>query len=60
MKMIETLTEQQKLNILSGQVDGIFMYLLQPNDPFYNIGAEMCIGYYFEHSASTDLSLTLS
>ena len=57
MRILETLTDTQKLTILQGGVDGIFTNMFLENDPLYQYREALCLGYYFEHSGSKNTSL---
>ena len=46
MKLWETLTSQQKNDLLMGNVVGIFPYLVLSNDAYYDKLYDLCLGYY--------------
>ena len=56
MKLIETLTNQQKIDLLSGDAVGIFPYLILPEDAYHDKIYEMCLGYYMSHSGEKTIS----
>lgn len=56
MRMIETLTMSQKMEMLNGTPAGIFPTMILPADPFYSILPQLCIGYYFERSGEKTVS----
>lgn len=57
MRIFETLTDEQKLTIVQGGVDGIFTTMILENDPIFKYKHDLCLGYYFEHSGSKQVSL---
>lgn len=58
MKLIETLTTQQKINMLNGSVVGIFPSMILPSDVFYSILKDLCLGYYTTRSGEKTISVT--
>lgn len=56
MRMIETLTMSQKMEMLNGTPTGIFPTMILPADPFYSILPQLCVGYYFERSGEKTVS----
>lgn len=58
MKLIETLTIQQKLNMLNGSVVGIFPSMILPEDIFHSILEDLCLGYYTARSGEKTISVT--
>lgn len=58
MRILETLTPTQQINILSGNIDGIFTTMFADNDVFKEHHKELCIGYYIYHSADKCISPT--
>lgn len=58
MKLIETLTTQQKINLLNGAIVGIFPNLFNSTDAFYGKLYELCLGYYLQRSGMKTISVT--
>lgn len=58
MKLRETLTKQQTIDLLSGNVVGIFPYMILSEDAFYSKLYELCLGYYTERSGEKTISMT--
>ena len=58
MKLRETLTNQQTLDLLSGNVVGIFPSMILSNDAFYSKLYELCLGYYTARSGEKTISIT--
>lgn len=56
MKLIETLTSEQKLQLLSGNVVGIFPSMVLSTDVFYDALYDMCLGYYMSRSGEKTIS----
>ena len=56
MKLIDTLTAQQKLDMLNGNYVGIFPTMFVDTDEFYSTLSQICFGYYMEHSGSKTIS----
>ena len=56
MKLIETLTNQQKIDLFVGNAVGIFPYLVLSSDAYYSKLYEMCLGYYLSHSGEKNIS----
>ena len=56
MKLLETLTTQQQINILDGLESGIFDYILWDGDPFNDDKTEMAKEYYFSRSGDKTVS----
>lgn len=60
MKLIDTLTSQQKVDLLNGEIVGIFPAMVLSTDAFYNKLHELCLGYYTARSGAKTISLTYS
>lgn len=58
MKLRETLTKQQTIDLLSGNVVGIFPYMILSEDVFYGKLYELCLGYYTARSGEKTISMT--
>lgn len=58
MKIIETLTTQQKIDLISGSVVGIFPYIIQSTDAFFDKQYPICLGYYLNRSGEKTISPT--
>lgn len=56
MKMIDTLTTQEKISMLNGNSVGIFNKLIIEGDAFYTEKNSMCANYYVGHSGSKTVS----
>lgn len=56
MKIKETITVQQKVQMYNGNSVGIFPYMIKSGDSFYDERNNLCLGYYTEHSANKTLS----
>ena len=52
MKIIETLTEAEKLSLLQGVSAGIFDTISIVDDDYFDIISEICTGYYFARSGN--------
>ena len=58
MKLRETLTTEQTIEMLNGNVVGIFPSMILSNDKFYSKLYELCFGYYMQRSGEKTISLT--
>lgn len=58
MRLKETLTKQQMVDLLSGSTVGIFPYIVLSTDLFYNKLYDLCLGYYTARSAEKTISPT--
>lgn len=58
MKLKETLTPQQMIELLNGTAVGIFPYMILSGDAYFNKLYELCIGYYLNRSAEKTISPT--
>lgn len=56
MKMIETLTTQQKVDMLNGASVGIFPSMILPDDIFFDRVGDICLGYYTARSGEKTIS----
>lgn len=56
MKLIETLTEQNQIQMLEGELVGIFPELIKSTDPWFNEASDMCIQYYTQRSGLKSIS----
>ena len=58
MKLLETLTNQQQIDMLNGQIVGIFPTMISPSDLFYSKAKDICLGYYTNRSGCKNISRT--
>lgn len=58
MKLIETLTTQQKVDMLNGSAVGLFPSMILADDPFYDRVGDLCLGYYTARSGEKNISPT--
>lgn len=58
MKLIDTLSTKDKIDLLNGTVVGIFPTMVLSTDAFYNKLYELCLGYYMQRSGAKTISLT--
>lgn len=56
MKLWETLTSQQKNDLLLGNAVGFFPYLVLSNDEYYDKLYDLCLGYYTLRSGEKTIS----
>ena len=56
MKLLETLSNEEKISLLNGNVVGIFNNLILEGDSFFNKKYELCLGYYFNRSGEKRIS----
>ncbi len=56
MRIIETLTTDDKLSMFGGDVVGIFKTLFKEGDPLLPYAYELCLGYYTMESADKTIS----
>ena len=56
MKLLETLSNEEKISLLNGNVVGIFTNLILEGDSFYNKKYDLCLGYYFNRSGEKRIS----
>ena len=56
MKLIETLTIQNKIDLLNGNIVGIFKSIFSANDKFYSQVPNMCSEYYLNWSGEKTIS----
>lgn len=56
MKVKNTLTKQQMLDMLNGNSVGFFTYMILNSDNFYNILNDLCLGYYMSRSGEKSIS----
>jgi hypothetical protein len=54
--MIDTLTTQQKSELLQGNYVGIFPTMFLDTDEFYSTLSQICFGYYMERSGNKSIS----
>lgn len=52
MQLIETLTTQQKIDMLNGEIVGIFNTAIIEDDLYHPLAKYICLGYYTERSAT--------
>lgn len=58
MKIIETLTTQQKIDLFNGNTVSFFVNLFQSTDSFYSMLYDLCLGYYTQRSGEKEISET--
>lgn len=58
MKINETLTIAQTVEMINGQTVGIFPTMILDGDSFFSLRYDLCLGYYMERSASKPISST--
>ena len=58
MRLRETLTNRQKIDLFNGQVVGIFPTMVLQEDAYYSKLKELCLGYYTARSAEKTISPT--
>lgn len=58
MKLIETLTTTQLVDLLNGNKVSFFNHLFNQNDSFYSKTNAICLGYYTERSGEKTISPT--
>lgn len=58
MKIIETLTTQQKIDLFNGNTVSFFINLFQQTDSFYSMLYDLCLGYYTQRSGEKEISET--
>lgn len=58
MKLRETLTIQQTIDLVGGNVVGFFPYMVVSTDVFYDKLYELCLGYYTARSGEKTISMT--
>lgn len=58
IRLLMTLPIQTQISMYRGEAVGFFQYLIKQEDPFYNLRADLCLGYYTEHAASKKLTST--
>lgn len=56
MKLLETLSEKQRTDIVLGNEHGIFQYAVLADDPFYKDITDLARGYYFGNSGAKSVS----
>lgn len=56
MILLNTLTTEQKISLMNGNVVGIFSELITSFDEFYDLRAELCLGYYMGRSGYRTIS----
>ena len=56
MLIKETLSRDEKLELLSGGIVGVFTELFKPEDEFYTLAPNLCLGYYTFRSANKKIS----
>lgn len=55
-KMLETLTTTEKISLINGNIVGMFPYIIQSGDDFYNDAHHICLGYYTQRSGEKTIS----
>lgn len=58
MRIIETLTKQNKFNMLTGTPVGIFPNMILSDDLYHRYISDLCLGYYTSRSGMKTLSPT--
>lgn len=56
MKVMETLTNEQKVDLLAGTPVGIFTTLFEASDPWIDKAGDCCAGYYLYRSGGKETS----
>lgn len=56
MKLLETLTQTQILNLLNNQVEGIFKTIIQSTDDWFSQASKISQLYYLTHSAKKTIA----
>lgn len=56
MRVIETLTTEQKISLFQGNVVGIFNSMITDEDLYSNIKYDLCFGYYINRSGYKTVS----
>lgn len=56
MKLKDTITPQQTVDLFNGEVVGFFPYLVLSSDSFYKHLYELCLNYYTSRSAEKTIS----
>ena len=56
MKIIETLTLEDKINLLNGSTVGFFPNLILSTDSFFSQAYNLCLGYYMNNSSNKTVS----
>ena len=56
MKVRETLTQSQTLDLLNGQTVGFFNSAISTEDVYFNLAYDLCLGYYIERSGDKPIS----
>lgn len=56
MKIIETLTLEDKINLLNGSTVGFFSNLILSTDSFFSQAYNLCLGYYMNNSSNKTVS----
>lgn len=56
MKLNDTITVIDRINLLRGDVVGVFKSIIQPSDAYYGDRHHMCIGYYMGRSGEKTVS----
>lgn len=60
MKMFDTLSDNDKLNMLNGNAVGLFPTMILNTDTFHHILPDLCLGYYTSRSGEKTISPTYS
>lgn len=58
LKIKETLTITQTVNLINGSTVGIFPTMILDTDPFFSLTYDLCLGYYMERSGDKPISQT--
>lgn len=58
MRLIDTLTNQSKFNMITGTPVGIFPTMILSDDLYYSYISDLCLGYYTARSGMKPLSAT--
>lgn len=56
MIVLNTLTREQKIDLMNNIPVGFFVNMITSNDPFYELKSEICLGYYMGHSGYKTIS----
>ena len=58
MKLWETLTDEEKIQLINREIVGIFSTMIISGDDYYSLANDLCLGYYMERSGQKTISKT--
>ena len=58
MKLWETLTDEEKIQLINREIVGIFSTMILSGDDYYSLANDLCLGYYMERSGQKTISKT--